>query len=179
MADREVLIFWCLKSARLKKSCLSGLGQIGELAPVWLNPSWIPHGLSPEHPQAALASQNITIRSIETPPDTQKQKKTQPDTNRQYCQNRHHCHQNNAFLVTVKAKGYPQLEYILHLFLKIIISAYYNYLQVKIIFLSNWNLCFCCCHHGRWTQTGPHLLWHNVLKGGGSEFFLILQKLMN
>ena len=52
-------------------------------------------------------------------------------------------------VVTVKAKGYPQLEYILHLFLKIIISAYYNYLQVKIIFLSNWNLCFCCCHHGR------------------------------
>ena len=47
------------------------------------------------------------------------------------CQNRHHCHQNNAFLVTVKAKGYPQLEYILHLFLKIIISAYYNYLQVS------------------------------------------------
>ena len=57
-------------------------------------------------------------------------------------------------VVTVKAKGYSQLEYILHLFLKITISAYYNYLQVKIIFLSNWNLCICCCHHGRWTQTG-------------------------
>ena len=40
-------------------------------------------------------------------------------------------------VVTVKAKGYSQLEYILHLFLKITISAYYNYLQVKIIFLSN------------------------------------------
>ena len=34
-------------------------------------------------------------------------------------------------VVTVKAKGYSQLEYILHLFLKIIISAYYNYLQVS------------------------------------------------
>ena len=34
-------------------------------------------------------------------------------------------------VVTAKVKGYPQLEYILHLFLKIIISAYYNYLQVK------------------------------------------------
>ena len=62
-------------------------------------------------------------------------------------------------IIDSKSTCYPQLEYILHLFLKIIISAYYNYLQVKIIFLSNWNLCFCCCHHGRWTQTGPHLLW--------------------
>ena len=34
-------------------------------------------------------------------------------------------------VVTVKAKGYPQLEYILHLFLKITISAHYNYLQVS------------------------------------------------
>ena len=25
--------------------------------------------------------------------------------------------------------------------------------------MSNWNLCFCCCYHGRWNQTGPHLLW--------------------
>ena len=57
-------------------------------------------------------------------------------------------------IIDSKSTCYPQLEYILHLFLKIIISAYYNYLQVKIIFLSNWNLCFCCCHHGRWTR--PH-----------------------
>ena len=34
-----------------------------------------------------------------------------------------------------KSKKLSQLEYILHLFLKITISAYYNYLQVKIIFM--------------------------------------------
>ena len=41
----------------------------------WLQSDWIPHGVSLKHPQAALASQNITHIKWNTPPDTKKQKR--------------------------------------------------------------------------------------------------------
>ena len=41
----------------------------------WLQSDWIPHGVSLEHPQAALASENITQINWNTPSDTQKLKR--------------------------------------------------------------------------------------------------------
>ena len=41
----------------------------------WLQSDWIPHGVSLKHPQAALASQNITHIKWNIPPDTKKQKR--------------------------------------------------------------------------------------------------------
>ena len=41
VVDREVLIFWCLKRVRWKKSCLSRFCQNGGLAPVWLGHAFL------------------------------------------------------------------------------------------------------------------------------------------
>ena len=40
MVHREVLIFWCLKSVRWTKSCLSRFYRNGGLAPYWLQHTW-------------------------------------------------------------------------------------------------------------------------------------------
>ena len=63
MAYSEVLIFWCLRKGRWKNSCLLGLGQNSELAPVWANPSW---SESPKTPPSSSGIPKISPRSIDT-----------------------------------------------------------------------------------------------------------------
>ena len=72
MADREVLIFWCLEKSQVKEH-LVFQGWVKLVS--WLQSDWIPHGVSLKHPQAALASQNITHIKWNIPPDTKKQKR--------------------------------------------------------------------------------------------------------
>ena len=75
---REVLIFWCLKRVRWKKSCLSELGQNGGLALAWIDITWAE--LSEKSPKTfkQLKPYFITAQiNQKTPPITPK---TTPDT---------------------------------------------------------------------------------------------------
>ena len=62
-----------------KKSCLSGLVQNGQLAPVWLDPSRSESPKTPLNTPKQLWHPKISPKSIETPLQTTKNKK---DTNR-------------------------------------------------------------------------------------------------
>ena len=66
---------------KVKNSCLLGLGQNSELAPVWANPSW---SESPKTLPSSSGIPKISPRSIDTSRHP-KTKKTQTDTNR-HCQ---------------------------------------------------------------------------------------------
>ena len=145
-----VLIFWCLKSVTWTKSCLSGLGQNGLLAPVWLNPSWSESPKTPSHtPKQLWHPKNITQINWH-PSRHPKTKKTQTDTNR-HCQmssntprqpsdtpkmhDRARLEPIPHFSKTVKGKNFVHLPFLRHQNIKTSLYAIYKNVWVLTFFL--------------------------------------------
>ena len=143
MAYSEVLIFWCLRKGRWKNSCLLGLGQNSELAPVWANPSW---SESPKTLPSSSGIPKISPRSIDTPPDIQRQKRhkqTPTDTARclQTLQDNPQtllkCMMSDwsHFSKTVKGKNFVHLPFLRHKNIKTSLYAIYKNVWVLTFFL--------------------------------------------
>ena len=100
--------FWYFdvsKESGETKSCFSGLGQIGELAPVRLNPSWS----ESRTPPSSSGIPKYHPDQLKHPFRHPKTKKTQPDTNRQ-CQM-----SSNTLRHPLKMHDWVRLEPILHI----------------------------------------------------------------
>ena len=127
-----------------QNSCLLGLGQNSELAPVWANPSW---SESPKTPPSSSGIPKISPRSIETPLQTSKDKK---DTNR-HCQmssntprqpsdtpkmhDRARLEPIPHFSKTVKGKNFVHLPFLRHQNIKTSLYAIYKNVWVLTFFL--------------------------------------------
>ena len=99
--------FWYFdvsKESGETKSCFSGFSQIGELAPVRLNPSWS----ESRTPPSSSGIPKYHPDQLKHPFRHPKTKKTQPDTNRQ-CQM-----SSNTLRHPLKMHDWVRLEPILH-----------------------------------------------------------------
>ena len=95
-----VLVFWCLKMIRCKKSCISLFCQNGGLASARLNPAWTEPS---NNPQRLPSSFNITKYHQNTPRLSLRHPKTSPNSIRHY---RHHRISSKTFKVVYLVHQY-------------------------------------------------------------------------